>query len=294
MRYLIWTRDHLGDIVMDLAIFNAMARLDAQSHIEVYAKPPHHVLLEETSIIDKVHVRPSKTGEYLVMQAGLLNQRWDVFISTRYKHPISCNLFFTLCRAKYKRFVQYQPRYEPPSEVLTRLSMLDGILPSWDKQVEPFIYVKDDLVQEVYAKLGLSYNDRFLTIAPGASIPEKIWSKDNYVELINLLHDKYDDVLIMGSDGEIELCTYIAKKSGSRNIAGQLGTLETCALLSKSSLHLSNDSGSAHVAAGVRTKCLSIGSIVHNYRWRPWGQHQLLGLVADIKVSDVIAELGKL
>ena len=100
---------------------------------------------------------------------------------------------------------------------------------------------------------------RILTIAPGASTPQKIWDKDNFVGLVNIIKERFDIVIIVGMNAEKQVCDHVAWNTGAISAAGMFDLLDTCALLSQSSLHIGNDSGLGHVAAGVGTCCAVIG-----------------------------------
>ena len=293
MRYLFWTCENIGDTVIDMTVFNAIVRLDPRNHVEVYAsKPPYHELLMENPNIAKIHVKPKEKRGYYALHTRLLRQSWDVLLTSR--NLPSWNLFFLLCRAKHKCLARSLQQYNPPNEYLTRLSLLDGILPGWQNDIDPSICFKEERINVVAARLGLAPNARILTIGPGASEQNKIWHKDKFITLINQLKGNYNDVLIIGSTGEAQLCSYIADKTGSQNIAGQLGILDLCALLTRTSLHLGNDSGLGHVAAVVGSPCLSIGSRYPDHRFCPWNQHQLIGAATTITVDEVISELNRL
>ena len=287
MRYLVNVNTHLGGLAIDMGVINAIDRTDKDSHIEVFASPPYHTLLSENPKIAKLHVRSPRLRVYCGQLIELIYQSWDIVLQTRRNPKIQ--LLHLFCRAKVKRTMRMNTPLEPPSEMLARLSLLEGILPSWQEHVDPTIHFNTVRVVDVFTKYDIQQEAKLLAIAPGASIPEKIWHKDKYVELIQQLQNDYDEVLIFGSDNELELCKYIATRTQAHNIAGQLGILDVCALLSKVNLFVGNDSGLAHIAAGLGRSCLMIGG--HDLRYCPWGQHQLLGRVIDISAEDVMSQL---
>ena len=309
MKYLIKTQRYVGDIAIDISILNAIARLDNECHIEVLAKPPDHVLLSEIPHVSKLHVQPNNKLADLWLRLKLLCQRWDAVLITRDVQPQQ--LFYRLARASFKRNRRNLKEQSPElkwlerlsqkrkssqsdqdaspdkPEMLIRLSMLDGLLEGWDKDVDPTIHFNPDRVDKVLGKLGIVRGTKVLTIAPGASIPQKIWDKDNFVGLVNIIKDRFDIVIIVGSDAEKQQCEHVARSTGATPAAGMFDLLDTCALLSQSSLHIGNDSGLGHVAAGVGTSCAVIGDAI-GLTYKPLGQHMLLGDVKEISVERAV------
>lgn len=289
-RYLVRTMRHLGDLAIDVALLNAIARLDADSHIEVYASRPYHVLLTETPHIARVHERTFNNLRDALLKAKLVCQPWDVLLQTRGLG--SSAMFYRLARASVKRCRTSQLK-EYRNEAIARVELLDGLVDGWQDTIDPTIHFRQERTDEVFQRIKIDRKNKLLTVSPGSSQEYRIWNKEKFVGLINSIKDNFDSVLVIGSSDEKELCDYIAAKTSSISLAGLLELLDVCALLSQSDLHVGNDSGLIHVANGAGAKhCLSIGSKLHEgVAYTPWGQHMLTGDVSQISVEKVKAYL---
>ena len=170
--------------------------------------------------------------------------------------------------------------------MLIRLSMLEGLIPDYGEKVDPSIHFNHERKGKVLKHLGIDVSASILTVSPGASGPARMWGKDNYVSVINAIKSNFDCVIAVGSENERTLCEYVALKTGTIAAGGEFELLDVCALLSQASLHIGNDSGLGHVAAGVGARCAVIGDM-SGMSFKPWGQHILLGNVKEIKVEQV-------
>ena len=289
MRYLVKAHVKVGEVMIDNCIFNAIGRLDPNKHLEVIVTQSMCELLSESPCIDKLHTRPKDLWSDIKLQASLLNQSWDVVLSTR--TATRMNLFHFFANGKVKRSrKQIKAKPERP-EIVNRLSLLDGILNDWDKDIDATIHFDNKRTDNVSTKFGLDIGKKYLTLGPGASEKMKMWDKDKFVNLAKQIKANFDHVLVLGSEAENDLCQYVAEKSGATNLAGKLKLLDTCALLSFANLHVGNDSGLGHLAAGVGTNCLAVGNYYDSFNYKPWEQHMLFGDPLKINVSEVISYL---
>lgn len=286
MKYLVRTAQAVGDVAVDIAMLNAIARLDPECHLEVLAKPPFDNLLSETPFIDKLHVRPQSFIADLRLQKKLLADDWDVVLSTRNAGMLQP--FYHFAKAKYKKSKRYMAFPDGITGMQLSVSMLDGILPGWNDLIDPTIHFNTKRLDEIVSKLDLVENSKLLTIQPGASVVEKYWGKEKYVALINKISSGFDSTLILGSKSEHELCEYISNNTTAANVAGTMELLDVYALMTITTLHVGNDSGLGHLAAAAGTKCLAIGGKI---QFTPWQQHMLNGDVKTISLEEVLTYL---
>lgn len=108
---------------------------------------------------------------------------------------------------------------------------------------------------------------------PGAGKVANRWSIDNFVEIISLLHKKYNPYILINSgpiDKEItDELTKRLSKLGIRDIVLNNPIREVGAILAKSDLFITNDTGTMHVAAMVNTKVIALFGPTNAYEWAP-------------------------
>ena len=266
-------------------MLNAIANHDIECHIEVLATSPNHELITETPHISKLHVRlKSKIADHM-FQYKLLRQRWDAVLITRRTQPLQ--LFYRLENAPYKRSRHYYKDSRDKPEMLIRLSMLEGLIPDYGEKVDPIIHFNHERKGKALNYLGIDDSASILTVSPGASGPDGMWDKDNYISVINAIKGNFDCVIAVGSENERTLCEYVALKTGAIAAGGVFELLDVCALLFQSSLRNGNDSGLGHVVAGVDARCAVIGDM-SSMPLTPWVQHMPLGNVKDINVEQAL------
>ncbi|MFA4991662.1 MAG: glycosyltransferase family 9 protein [Candidatus Omnitrophota bacterium] len=147
----------------------------------------------------------------------------------------------------------------------------------------------------VIAGLGLKEKERFVIFHPGASCISKMWPLENFAGL--------GDVLIKDTGMKVIINLAPAQAHLGEKVRGMMRekpvlfceptTLgELAALFKKAALVISNDSGPAHMAAGVGTPVISIFGRnqkgLSPARWRPLGDKSV-ALHKDIGCVECLA-----
>jgi len=118
-----------------------------------------------------------------------------------------------------------------------------------------------------------------LAMAPGGKRPANRWPAERFAELGRRLVQGGFRVVLLGGESEAGLCREIAESigGGADNLAGQTTLLESCELLKRCSLAICNDSGVQHLAAAVRTPCVSLFSCRDiPGKWWPYGDENVV------------------
>jgi ADP-heptose:LPS heptosyltransferase len=162
------------------------------------------------------------------------------------------------------------------------------------------------------------FDDPYVVIHPGASVPARAWDVERNRALVEALVAQGRRVVVSGMPAERTLTEAVAGPAragvvdlgGRTDLAGLAGVLESaCALVC-------GNTGPAHVAAAVGTPVVSIfAPVVPASRWAPWGVPVvLLGdqaitcagcrsrvcplpdqpCLAGVAVADVVAALDSL
>jgi len=119
-----------------------------------------------------------------------------------------------------------------------------------------------------------------VAINPGAKMPLKRWSKENFLQLSRALIDKYNAfiVLIGGEDTEGS-CRFIKNNLGENclNLCAKTNFMQTAQVLSRCDLMISCDSGPVHLAAAVKTPVVGIYT-ARDYPncWSPYGRNHTI------------------
>ena len=103
-------------------------------------------------------------------------------------------------------------------------------------------------------KADVQPGERYVVLAPSASLPAKIWPIENLAKLARVLHATYGlRFVVVGASGDVELCARVAAMSPgiAVSLAGKTNLIELLSLLANATLFIGNDSGPAHLSGMI-------------------------------------------
>ncbi|MDY0140475.1 MAG: glycosyltransferase family 9 protein [Bacteroidales bacterium] len=121
----------------------------------------------------------------------------------------------------------------------------------------------EDLSLYNFASKGLQpkkLSDNYIVINPNASDLrlERRWGKQNFIDLISYMLDKYQelDILLIGSKDEIEYTGEISKEFSNKRLidtSGKTSLDELISIIANAKLMITNDTGPMHIAFSSNT-----------------------------------------
>jgi len=111
--------------------------------------------------------------------------------------------------------------------------------------------------------------------APASKWPSKVWPEERFVDVgESLIRSKNIFPIVFGGSEDHELGERLLKIWGrGANAAGQLSVRPAAAALSRCQLYVGNDTGTMHLAAAVKTRCVAIMSALDwPGHWNPYGE----------------------
>jgi ADP-heptose:LPS heptosyltransferase len=108
--------------------------------------------------------------------------------------------------------------------------------------------------QDLWIRLGLSPESRFGVIAPGASAAFRRWPLEYFAEVAALLDSEFGiSFIALGSAAERDIGAKLEGLSDGkiRSFVGATSLMETMAVMKHANVFVGNDSGPAHIAAGL-------------------------------------------
>ncbi|WP_414586002.1 glycosyltransferase family 9 protein [Scytonema sp. PCC 10023] len=166
-------------------------------------------------------------------------------------------------------FLPY-PDHEP--EVWRHLRLMDYLgIPLQGDALE-FSLSKEDFsalhkVEEVQAL----QKGKYVCIHPGASVPERRWSVENFAAVADAIAARGFQVVLTGTAPEANLTQSIAQMMQAKpiNLAGKTNLGALAALLSHAELLICNDTGVSHLAVALGVKSVVIFTNSDPHRWAP-------------------------
>lgn len=131
-----------------------------------------------------------------------------------------------------------------------------------------------------------------LSFHPGAGKTPNRWSKDNFVDLINRLYEKYGCYIVITSGTIDTSITHSIKESLSK--AGIVCVLventpvrKVGAIIKETDLYITNDTGTMHVAGGVDANLIGLFGPTHGFEWAPEGENKVYIQSATNDINDI-------
>ncbi|WP_240732221.1 glycosyltransferase family 9 protein [Geobacter sp. FeAm09] len=116
----------------------------------------------------------------------------------------------------------------------------------------------------------------FVTLFPGASIPERRWGAEKFRNLADMLAAVGLAVVVVGGGEDQEQGEMIVAGGTGLNLAGRTSLSETAAVIQKSALLVSGDSGVLHIAVGLGVPTVSLFGPGRARKWAPQGERHLV------------------
>ena len=228
LRFLIVARRHRIDTVIDLELFSRF-----------------------TALLTGLCGARRRVGYHIFHGEGL----WRGFMLTRKVHynphiHITKN-FLSLIHAAFAKEIEvpFSKIQIPDSEVRLEQAVIN---PAALEKVR-------ERIEKLSQESGVQYTagrSRLILINPNASdlLPQRRWAQQRFSELIQAIHEKYpeDLILITGSPAEfayVEKVRTVANIKNALNFAGQVSFAELPPLYTLSDVMVTNDSGPGHFSA---------------------------------------------
>ncbi len=266
----------IGDAVLLAPIIHHLKIEYPTTHITILAEQRNVGVFSLIPDLDQLYCydRPAEFWQ-------AVSKKYDVVIDTEQWHRLSA-VVSRLVRAPVKIGFGTNERRRMFTHSLS-YSHDEYEVSSFKRLLEPLIGVSDQFeakipfltipapAKESAGKLLATFGDKpFVTIFPGASIPERRWGADRFKAVAAELAQKGYGIVVVGGAVDLADAQIIAGESGL-NLAGHTSLAETAALLARSVLLVSGDSGVLHIAVGLGIPTVSLFGPGRALKWAPQG-----------------------
>lgn len=126
--------------------------------------------------------------------------------------------------------------------------------------------------EKLCQRLGIDPDSKYGVVAPGATHPFRLWPVTRYSKVIKALKERYSiKFLVIGAPTESPMGEEIGTLSRgcAFSIVGRTTLAESIAILSRAVVFIGNDSGPAHMAAGlgIPTVVVSVSAKTIQEEW---------------------------
>jgi lipopolysaccharide heptosyltransferase III len=281
----------VGDVVMTTPVLKSLQDKYPDALFDIVVDKRGTGLYKNFPRLNKLYLKdkdkPLRGVPDLLLQ--LWKHKYDLIVDVR-----TDGLAYLL-RAK-KRYTKFSAKSYGPHAVENLMGVISGLHGSTkipDTSVWPSNKDRAYAEKEISA---FNSKERLLSVSIGDNRkPEKTWTIDKFIELLNKHENDFSGVIFLGNNHEENETKEVADKINLQYInTVNNSLLEAAALIEKSCLYIGPDSGLGHIAGAVKTPTITFFGVTDPERYRPWGSNTncLIGSENDarnIPVSEVSA-----
>ncbi len=295
-RILIVRTDRIGDVVLSTPAITAARKAFPQAYIAMMVSPETQEIVKGNPYLNEIILYDKKARHKSFLKTfsfamRLREKKFDLalILHSTARINLMCFLAGITRRVGYARGkmdflltdrLEYKKRLGEKHEAEYSLDVLRraGI----NAEISPLVMTvkkkDEESVDRLLREAGLD-KERFVVLHPGASDVSKMWPREKFAELADVLIDRFGVGVVFVSSAE-QMKTGEEAKRLMKNkpvfLCGQTSLGELAALLKRASLFVSNDSGPVHIACAVGAPVISIFSRnekgLSPKRWAPLGK----------------------
>lgn len=316
-RILITRTDRIGDLVLSTPVFSAIKEKYPASFLCVLTFIENQEIIKGHGCVDEVILYDKKGGQKnflgnLKLSKSIAKKKFDIVIhlhATNRMHLLTWMARVPIRLGWDRRMpwalthvLSYEKKNGQKHEAFYNFVPLELLGIPTPKKLKTFFSVtkrNQSSVEELLANRRLGEKKKpWVVINPWASGPEKMWSKENFAEVINQIKKKYDaEVFLIGTLADRirleEMKEFIVVDF--EDLTGQLSLGMLGAFLAKCDLLISNDSGPVHVAQAVGLYVISIfvreDPGLSSRRWGPVGENSITLDNLPVSVENALSAI---
>lgn len=270
---LIIRLSSLGDILLSTPLIRTLKEKYPQIEIDFLLKERYKDALVQNPFLNNILIYPYSKDELTKLIEELKNQNYNLVLDLQNNlRSKKINSFLKVSKLRFKKrdlekmllvyFKINGLKNAPPipvrySKVLNELQLDNNGLDLYTNK-KPSTLFKD--------------NQKYIGFCPGSRHFTKMWPKEYYIRLGNILkNDKYNIALFGGKDDK-DICKEISSQiQDSINLSNNDDILQTAADMKKCDAVVCNDSGLMHTACAEKIPVLAFfGSTVKEFGFTPY------------------------
>lgn len=264
----------LGDVLMCVPLVRTLQYYFPKTTLTWVISEPAYSLVEGLAGVEFIVIKkPEHLLDYWRFKKQLSDRSFDVLIAAQ--ASFRANLLYACILAKRK--IGYDKRRAKDGH---GWFINESITPGDDHTLEGFLkfahhlgitnpIIRWDLTipEEAYDWAGQHLPAApFMVINPAASKPERSWSIERYIELIQYIQTSHGyEVVLTGGPSSYDkiLGDAIAAEVFVTNLIGKTKPKQLLAVLKKAAFVVCPDTGPSHMAAAVHTPVIALHAVTH-------------------------------
>ncbi len=280
-RILLIRPGGIGDAVLLIPAIQAIRKNYPQASIDILAEKRNGAVFTLCPDVGRLF-HYDRPGQLL----DSLCRRYDVVIDTEQWHRLSAvvarltgaRLLAGFASNARRRLFNHAASYA--HERYEADSFFDLLAPLGIARPESFPIPFLEVPLEAMATAGELLADLagkpFITLFPGASIPERRWGAERFRPVAEHLSRAGYGVVVVGGAADSREGEAIVAGGLGLNLAGCTSLVETAAVIDRSALLVSGDSGVLHIAVGLGKPTVSLFGPGIAEKWAPRGARHIV------------------
>lgn len=262
-KILIIRLSSLGDVILTTPVIRSLKKAYPNLKIDFVVKKEYSAVVENSPYLDNVFTYQS-FGKDINSYGAVLDLQ-----NNRRSNKLRKN--FSGITFSYRK-----PSAEKFLLVNFKINLLRDKIPVPVRYAQSIPGLKlDEEGSEIYLPPELNtpveQNKNRIALCPGSRHFTKMWVKEYYVKIAELLIEMGFEVVLIGGSSDKIICMEIAEITGAKNLATDDDLYNTVINLKKCSMALCNDSGMMHTAAAAKIPVAAIfGSTVEEFGFFPY------------------------
>lgn len=320
VRRIIVIRPHnqLGDLLTGVPLYRALKEKYPDAHMTAIVSPVNAPALTKSVYIDRLVVFDKKQltdPPYFARFINVLFEEYDLaVVPVTVSMSFTSNLIAGLSRARVKigpasldgeenisryffdRQVELDWRRFPDmhvSEKTVDIVRPYGIRASRYESEVNFDAEDAATARKIIEGFGCRSGQPIIGIHVGAGKAPNRWDHRKFASLIDKLNSAFDAcIYLTGTDADMELIEFVrGKVFGDVNLVLNKPVPLLAAVISQSTLFISNDTGTMHIAGATNTPLISLFGPTNPHQWAPIGENKRFlrhsDLIDDITIDEV-------
>lgn len=265
----------LGDVLMLVPLIRTLQSSFPQTKLTWIISRPAFDLVEGMDDVEFIVIdKPKKLADYWQFKKQMKGRQFDVLLAPQ--ASLRTNLLYPLIKAKRK--IGYDPHRANDAH---GWFVKERITPGKEHTLEGFLKFAEPLgVQEKVVKWDLPISsadyewaqnhlpmkDPILVVNPAASKPERSWSVERYIEVLQQAIERWQvQIVLTGGPGDYDkaLADQILQVIPATNLVGKTKPKQLLAVISNAKAVLCPDTGPSHMSTAVNTPVIALHAVTN-------------------------------
>lgn len=271
-KILIIRLSSLGDILLSTPLIRTLKENHPKIKIDFLLKEQYKDALSNNPFIERLFFYQYEKNELNSLLKKLKNENYDLLVD------LQNNFRSTQIRKELKsKFVKFNKKNIDKFLLVNfKINLMKGANQIPQRYADSLELKLDNEGLDLFTKNKpsgkLKEENKYIGFCPGSRHFTKMWPKENYIEVGNLLNKAGYKVVLLGGKDDKEICLEISKNiPSSINLCNDDDILQTAANMKKCLAIACNDSGLMHTACAMQIPVLTFfGSTVREFGFTPY------------------------